>query len=48
MLRATMPETTVNENGKTLGAENEIGMAPKRLMPPPARNVGGAQNGDKF
>jgi hypothetical protein len=48
MLRASMPKTTINENGNPLSAENKIRTTGKRLMPLPTRNAGTAQDNDNF
>ena len=48
MPAAAVPETTVNEHGEALCAENEIGLARQRLLPPPAGDVVGAENGGEF
>ena len=45
MLRATMPEAAVNEDGEALAPKDEIGMAGHGLVPTPTGDVGGAQDG---
>ena len=45
---AAVPEAAVNEDGQALTSENEVGTAGERLVPPPAGDAGGAQNGHQF
>jgi hypothetical protein len=45
---ATVPEATIHEHGKPLLAENKIGLAGQRLLPTPARDAVGAENGGEF
>jgi hypothetical protein len=42
---AAMPEAAINEKSEALAGENEVGAAGQWLVPPPAGDVGGAQNG---
>jgi hypothetical protein len=45
MPAAAVPETAVHEDGQTLAAEYEIGLAGKSLVPSPAGDAMGAKNG---
>jgi len=40
-----MPEAAINEECDTSGGENEVGVARQWLVPPPAGDVGGPQDG---
>jgi len=39
MVGATVPEATIDKNGKALSTENEIGAAKERQMAPPPFNT---------
>lgn len=43
-----MPEAAVHEYREALLAENEIGVARQRLLPPPARDAMRAENGGEL
>ena len=45
MPAAAVPEAAVNEDGKALAAKDEIGMAGHGLVPAPAGDAGGAEDG---
>ena len=48
MPAAAMPEAAVNEYCQTLTAEDEIGVAGKRLVATPAGDAGGSEDGGQL
>jgi hypothetical protein len=44
---ATVPETAVDENRKSLAPKYEIGLSLYGLLPSPASDAVGAQNGNE-
>jgi len=48
MARTSVPEATINEDGKAFASKDEIGMAEDGLVPAPAGDPGGAQDGCEF
>jgi hypothetical protein len=45
MAAASVPEAPVNEHSKALAAKDEVRVAGQRLVPPPAGDAGGPENG---
>ena len=48
VFRATVPEAAVDKNGQADRGQDEVRAAGQRLVTPPARDVGGAQDGREF
>jgi len=48
VLRATMPEAAVNEDGEALAPKDEIGMAWHGLVSAPAGDAGSAEDGNQL
>ena len=48
MLRATVPETAVNEDSDALVLKDEVGATGQRLVSPPAGDARGTQDGRQF
>jgi hypothetical protein len=48
MPAAAVPKAAVNEDGEALAAEDEVGTAGQGLVPAPASDASGAEDGDQF